>query len=257
MRVTDIEDPGPVKSIAVSDLDAFQWYHQTDESWREFASRLLRRTSPSMAAKIGTDLHTSLRALSTPSAAGARIDTLPGHHAVKGGFAMPEKPQLKVLPIQGATFEVACEYPVKRREDTLKLVGSIDAMTPDNHIWEFKTTRRATGWVDRYMDSYQWQAYALCRDAMVGESALPIHYVVFFLRYDPNDVQDGAHVDVTDIAELEVVPYQGMRKHVVDAMEEFAEFIDVNLPAYWQRRSKAVRETGLDAHLRDPRRWSL
>lgn len=242
------------KTIAVSDLDAYRWYLNSHQPFRDFAGRLLRRDKPGIAARIGTDLHTAIhRVASEPGEIPSTIWR--GNRVVKE-FKLPEKPTTDVLPINGAQFEWRCRYDLARTDDTLRLSGYIDALTADRRIWEFKTTRRANGWVERYQDAMQWRAYALCRDHMLGlspdesERYASVHYVVFFLKYDEVDVLNGAPVEVSDIAELELRPYPSMESDVVDAMHDFARFIDLNLPAYWRRHEAAVREAPLDELIR-------
>lgn len=251
-----------MKTIAVTDLDAYRYFRNSEQEWVDFAARLMRREPESVAMSVGTDLHELIHdaALSgsavelagvmptspanRPSRDGSVLQRVP----ITGGFAMPDAPQLDRLPLRGAIFEVPVAF--HPRGVDYHLFGYIDAVDADGDLWEFKSTTSGTGWSDRYMDSMQWRAYMLGRMAGTGDVRLRCHYAVFQLRYRREDVLAGGNVQVQDVCRLTMDGYAGLESDVSSAAREFADFVDEFLPAYWRRRQPDVQMTPLSDLLR-------
>lgn len=240
------------KTIAVTDLDAMRWYQDSDQSWADFAARLLRRTKAPIAAVIGTDLHSAVQQASTMRSLeeSTTLDNMTGR--VVNTFDVPKKTELQLLPLRGATMEVPCTYSMPHEGGQLHLRGYIDALDRNDEIWELKSTTRSSNWSERYMKAMQWRVYSLAID-----NTRPVHYAVFFLRYDKATVEMTRKVLVTDVAELQVLPYAAMERDVRACARSFARMIDEHLPAYWQRHEEAIKATPLHEILRDPMRFRL
>lgn len=241
------------KTIAVTDLDALLWHHNSEQTWEEFATRLMRRAPRNIYTAIGSDLHSAVQqaahAKIVDGEVGDTIENIDG--LIVDKFDMPKHPQLDLLPIANGALEVPVQYTVKYGEmDSVQLVGYIDVIDTRGELWEIKSTTKSSGWAERYFNSYQWRAYALA-----SRTTTPVHYAVFFLKYDRDTVETTRRVTVTDVTELSVLPYERMAQDVEQLALQFAQMMDNHLPAYWMRSDPAVKATPLKDILRDPRQF--
>ena len=186
--------------VRSSDLDSWRYYQASEDmTAAEMLARLRREEPPTPKMLAGTALH----ALLERAQAGDEIHVgeSQGHT-----FRFADGLELPALPAR----EIRGELPIGR---DMMLVGVADGF--DGSVHEFKLTERFDA--ERYMESYQWRAYA------VMFNARKVNYDVFVGREDKPKVWT-----IFEMQQLPLYAYPGIERDVYTVAQQLGDFMAAN-----------------------------
>ena len=191
------ERPWP---IAVSTLDAWKWFNQSEMTDEEFRHRLEHQDKPTVEAQVGQALHRAVEVLMMDVRTGGPVSlqSLVGMHR--------EEPDVSFLFALDSGLDINLDHCMIVEQDVqwtintglgwVTLRGITDAIH-GTVIRDIKTTRsfKAT----RYQDSWQWRAYLAMMGAPV--QAVPVSGVRAGLSTQGSEAETGSGQDQARQAE--------------------------------------------------------
>lgn len=187
--------------ISVTHLDAYQYFLDTDMTEQELYQQLFGEYQPTIAMQAGTAWHNVLEhceSQSEPYQANSfnfDISQLNNHEQIIIGNPHEREQKHVWQGIQG-----------------VDLVGKIDVETP-YFIIDHKLTANFDP--ERYINSWQWQAYLTMRNKQ------NFVYQVF----ECNEVKDN-NIKIHNYHVLKLYAYNGMQQAVIDIVTELSELIN-------------------------------
>ena len=203
--------------VRVTDLDAFDWYLNMDQSLEEFRRRLMRLDPPTEPMLRGTAFH----AMMEHARAGDEIDQFE-----KDGFTFKVAGDLELELDTDGYAEVLGSKMLNIDGMEVRLSGRVDYVSP-RAVTEFKTTGKLN--LERYMSSYQWRCYLEMFERDIAE------YVIFTVR---KNKRTGIHM-IYDCDPLTLRRYPGMGDDVERKVRDFVWFIQDHVPEYGKSSSSS------------------
>ena len=206
--------------LSVTKVEAFRRYRvmvsEGRGDWDEFIEELQEPWRDSALAKAGRDFHARLEQ--------AERGDYTGNEKVTTRFDWDNANVTLLRPEQ---YEVSSRLPIPHPDgSTVTLSGRIDAITGGGKIGiERKTTYRAIN-LDKYLDSFQWRAYAL-----MWPTFQKVRYEIFQFRQDR---KTGVY-RFQKFRELDVQPYRGLYQDVGNLVCEFVDAL-----REWESQGKLV-----------------
>ena len=190
----------PDITIAVTALDSYRYYVESDMSLEQYIARLKRLEPPHPRAVLGTAMHDGISHLVKTGSYSLLDKTF--HIPAEIHLRRPDVMEVKV----GRTFEVD-----GRR---VRVSGRVDALMGQTLV-DYKTTQRID--LDYLMDSLQWRVYM---------SLLPdveaFRYEVFQLSKNPNKLGKYA---VNHHTSVDLARYPDLESDVYAAVMNYDRFL--------------------------------
>lgn len=206
--------------IAVSDLDQFRRYEETEEaSFADFLAGLRRQTPPTPQMIAGKALHKILeKATSDAEFVTAERDGILFYFECEIEMSLPQIRELK--------GEIIIDTSV----GPVTLVGFVDGM--DSAVYDYKFT----GYFDaeRYSTAYQWRCYLM----MFGGRRFDYRVFVGKERGSGSgfDGKPFSGWTISDYHELSLYRYPEMEADVVREVDRFARLLAQHAPTTAQAK---------------------